>query len=88
MCIKGAKMNIAPIKNSSKRATNISLSVEVYNEAKALGINLSQTCELFLKEAIEQEKSRIWAEKHAEFIGAYNDVIESEGLPLSQWRSF
>ena len=71
-----------------KRATNISLSVDVYNEAKALGINLSQTCERSLRQAIHDAKSRKWAEDNAEFIKAYNETLEAEGFPLAEWRSF
>ena len=81
-------MTIAELKTPAKRATNISLSVDVYNEAKAMGINLSQTCERLLKEVIEQKKAENWASQHAEFIDAYNASVESEGLPLNQWRSF
>lgn len=81
-------MTIAKLKAPAKRATNISLSVDVYNEAKAMGINLSQTCERLLKEVIEQKKAENWASQHAEFIDAYNSSVDSEGLPLNQWRSF
>jgi antitoxin CcdA len=73
---------------SLKKATNITLSVEVYNEAKALGINLSQTCEQILREAIRAEKSRRWSLEHADFIQAYNSAVDSDGLPLDQWRTF
>lgn len=76
------------IKNTPKRPTNISLSLDVYTDAKSLGINLSQTCERFLREAIRAEKARLWAEKHSDFIESYNASIDAEGLPLTQWRSF
>lgn len=76
------------IKSSPKRPTNISLPLDVYMDAKSLGINLSQTCERFLREAIRTEKSRLWAAQHSHFIEAYNASVDAEGLPLSQWRSF
>ena len=31
---------------------------------------------------------RQWQEDHREFIAAYNEVLESEGLPLSEWRTY
>jgi antitoxin CcdA len=71
-----------------KRAANITLSLDVYNEVKALGINLSQTCEQFLREAIRVEKAWRWGAEHADFIKAYNQTVEAEGLPLEHWRSF
>ncbi|ARP93967.1 type II toxin-antitoxin system CcdA family antitoxin [Bordetella genomosp. 13] len=78
----------APAKAAPKRATNISLSVDVYEDAKALGINLSQTCDQLLRELIRKQKAQRWAQENAEFIDAYNRLSESEGLPLDQWRSF
>jgi antitoxin CcdA len=72
----------------SKKATNISLSLDVYNEAKSLGINISQTCEHFLREAVRAEKERRWAQEHGGFIAAYNQTVEAEGLALAQWRTF
>ena len=71
-----------------KRATNISLSQDVYADAKAFGINVSQICEQALRSQIDIEKGRRWAEAHAAFVDAYNQQVEEEGLPLAQWRSF
>jgi len=81
-------MDLHLSKSVPKRATNITLSLDVYNDVKTLGINLSQTCEQFLREAIRIEKERRWAVEHADFIAAYNQTVEAEGLPLEQWRSF
>lgn len=75
-------------KSAPKKATNITLSVEVYNEAKSLGINLSQTCERLLQDAIRIEREKRWAKDHADFISAYNQTVEAEGLTLEQWRNF
>ena len=71
-----------------KKATNITLSVDVLNDAKALGINISQTCDQYLRELVRSERERRWQLDNAEFISAYNQTIEQEGLPLEQWRSF
>ncbi|WP_244140004.1 type II toxin-antitoxin system CcdA family antitoxin [Caballeronia sp. BCC1704] len=61
---------------------------DVYKDAKALGINFSQTCERAIRQAVQMEKDRQWAIKHADFIQAYNDMIERDGLPLGQYRTF
>ena len=73
---------------SPKKATNITLSADVLNEAKALGINLSQACDQFLRELVRKERERRWLEDNAEFIAAYNQSVETEGLPLDEWRGF
>lgn len=81
-------MSHAVLKSTSKKATNITLSQEVLDEAKALGLNLSQTCEQLLRGAIRAEKDRRWAQEHAAYIAAYNDTIEQDGLTLAASRSF
>ena len=71
-----------------KKATNISLSMDVYLDAKELGINISQLCEQKLREEIQRLKERQWNERHADFIGAYNKLVETEGVALREWSSF
>ena len=81
-------MRTQTITSSSKKATNITLSQEVVDDAKALGLNLSKTCERLLRETIRIEKERRWADEHADFIAAYNQSVQDNGLALEQWRTF
>lgn len=74
--------------SSGKRATNLSLSIDVLEAAKSLNINISQVCNTYLREVVRREQERKWREDHADFIAAYNATIEAEGLPLDEWRSF
>lgn len=76
------------ILKSSKKPTNITLSLDVLTEAKALNINISQVCDQFLRELVAKERKRRWLQDNSDFIEAYNQTINSEGLPLDQWRSF
>jgi antitoxin CcdA len=76
------------ILKSSKKPTNITLSLDVLTEAKALNINISQVCDQFLRELVAKERERRWLQDNSDFIEAYNQTINSEGLPLDQWRSF
>ena len=71
-----------------KKATNITLSADVLSEAKALGINISQACDQFLRGVVKQEQARRWQADNAEFIAAYNEGVARDGLPLDAWRSF
>ncbi|WP_341238087.1 type II toxin-antitoxin system CcdA family antitoxin [uncultured Limnobacter sp.] len=83
------KKHLAPRPGASgKRAANLTLSVDVLESAKALGINISQVCDNYLREVVRKEQERRWRQEHSEFIAAYNSIIEEEGLPLDQWRSF
>ena len=71
-----------------KRATNLSLSSDVLEAAKHLKINISQVCDNHLREVVCRKQESKWREDHADFISAYNATIETEGLPLDEWRSF
>lgn len=77
-----------PVLAPAKKATNITLSSDVLTEAKALGINISQACDQYLRELVRGERERRWREENAEFIAAYNQKVEKEGLPLEKWRAF
>jgi antitoxin CcdA len=70
--------------NATKQATHITLSSDVLTEAKALGINISQSCDQLLR----NERERRWQQDNADFIAAYNQTVADEGLPLDSWRSF
>ena len=72
----------------TKKATNITLSADVLSDAKALGINISQACDKFLRELVRQEQERQWLSENASFVAAYNQTVAQEGLPLDQYRTF
>ena len=74
--------------HSGKRAINLSLSAEVLDAAKRLQINVSQICDLHLREVVRREQERCWREEHTEFIAAYNATMAEEGLPLDRWITF
>jgi antitoxin CcdA len=79
---------IPSTRRSSRRATNLGLSVDVLEAAKMLNINISQTCDAYLRKAVREEQERRWREEYAVFIAAYNEELAAEGLPLDEWRSF
>lgn len=76
------------VRTVPRRATNISLPIDLCEEAKALGINLSQTVERMLRQAIRDARDQAWEREHAGFVEAYNQTIAAEGTPLAAWRSF
>ena len=63
---------------TTKKATNLTLNVEVLAEAKKLGINISKACDAFLESLVKQEKERRWNAENIEFINEYNQITESE----------
>jgi len=73
---------------SPKRATNVSLPETLLQEARALGINLSQACERGLAAAVSEERRQRWLAENEEAINAWNDHVAQEGLPLAAYREF
>lgn len=82
------KPDLSVPKLSGKKATNISLSMDVYQAAKSLGINISQVCEQRLREEIQARKEQQWNEEHAAFLDAYNNRVAEEGVALQEWQAF
>jgi antitoxin CcdA len=86
--MKPAHVTSPATKVPSKKATNISLAMDVYLDAKNFGINISQVCEQRLREEIQARKEQQWNEQHADFIAAYNSLVEADGVALQEWRAF
>ena len=62
-----------------KVRVNVYLDKTLTNDAKRLGINLSNR----LESALRAELAEKWKEKNKVKIGIYNQHIASEGLPFS-----
>lgn len=73
---------------NSKKAANLTLSIDVIEDAKLLGINISKACDEFLRSLIREEKTRRWQREHADYFARSNQIVEDRGLPLDEWRSF
>jgi antitoxin CcdA len=67
-------------KRGPKRATNVSIDTALLAEAKALGINLSQTLEGELRKKVREENIRRFNEESREAIESYNRFIEEHGI--------
>jgi len=75
-------------KRVRKRAANVSIDAEILAEAKAMGINLSQTLEDELRKQVKQEKIRRWSEDNKEAIESHNRFIEKHGIWSEKYRSW
>ncbi|HAW92693.1 MULTISPECIES: type II toxin-antitoxin system CcdA family antitoxin [unclassified Arsukibacterium] len=81
-------MNSVAITAPAKKRTNLSLDNTLLQEAKSLGINLSQSAEIGITEAIKQRKQALWLDNNAEAIDSSNKFVNQHGLPLAQYRTF
>ena len=69
-----------------RAGTNLSVSVELIEEARALGINLSREAENGIAKAVSEEKARRWKEENAEAIEGANRYLAEHGLPFAKYR--
>ncbi len=72
-----------------KRPTNVSLDTALVEEARTLGINLSQSSEAGVRAAVKTEKERRWLEENAPAIESFNRWIAENGMPgedIRAWR--
>lgn len=72
----------------SRKATNVSLDIQLVGEAKRLGINISRACEVGLSQTIAQEHGRLWKRENAAALESSNAYVEKHGLPLALHRQF
>ncbi|MDF2176873.1 type II toxin-antitoxin system CcdA family antitoxin [Aliiglaciecola sp. CAU 1673] len=71
-----------------KKRTDLSISEAVLLEAKALGINLSQSAEVGIRQAITSAKREQWLAENESAINSSNAFVEQSGMPLAQYRYF
>jgi len=72
----------------SRKATNVSLDIQLVAEAKRLGINISRACEAGLSQQIAEQHGRAWKLENAAALESSNAYVEQHGLPLAQHRQF
>lgn len=78
-----------PVKvDSPKRATNISLSAELVDDAKRFGINVSEACQTGLAAEVKRAREERWLLDNRDAIDSYNAWVAENGLPLSEYRQF
>jgi antitoxin CcdA len=73
---------------SHKRTINVSLSANLLDEAKELGVNVSQACEKGLAVELKKAREAKWLAENLEAIESSNTWVETYGLPLARYRQF
>lgn len=73
---------------TAKKATNVSLSAELLDEARTLGVNVSRACERGLALQIAEVRAQRWLEENREALASSNAFVEKNGLPLADYQQF
>jgi antitoxin CcdA len=58
------------------------------DEAKRLGINVSQACETGLQEQVRKALGEEWKRENRQAIESWNKWIEKNGMPYDEYRQF
>lgn len=69
-----------------KRAVNLFVDSELLDEAKRLGINVSETLERRLRGLVRAEQEKRWLEENKDAFASINAFIDKHGLPSSRLR--
>lgn len=73
---------------ASKRRTNISVSGDLLDAARAHDLNVSAIAEAALAEAVAAARRQAWLEDNREALALRRAWIERNGLPLARWQSW
>ena len=71
-----------------KKPTNVSLNAELVEEAKRLGINVSEACQTRLAAEVKQAREAAWKDENRAAIDSWNAYTRQNGLPLAKYRQF
>jgi antitoxin CcdA len=76
------------ISRPKRQSVNLYLDRAIVEDAKALGINISRVGDGALRAAVKSEREARWKAENADAAQSFNDYIEKNGIPLSQYRQF
>jgi antitoxin CcdA len=72
----------------AKKATNVSIRIDLLEAARDSKLNLSATLERALVEELKQVQRQKWREDNREAIAAHSDFVEQHGVFSDGLRSF
>ncbi len=73
---------------AARRPTNVSLDSALVDEARALGVNLSQACERGVIAQVAETRAARWRDENCDALASSNTHVDAHGLPLAGHRLF
>lgn len=71
-----------------KRAVNVSISAELVEQARTLGLNLSATLEAAIARELLERRRATWLAENSAAIQHYNEDVEQHGAFSDGVRTF
>jgi antitoxin CcdA len=79
---------MSPAVRSRTKPTNVSLDAALVEEAKALGVSISQASNRGLEQAVKKARAERWIEENKAALDSSNEWLEANGVPLEKYRLF
>jgi antitoxin CcdA len=83
-----AEAHVRRMRETAKKAANLSVRVDLLSDARARKINLSQTLEKALQAELKKQREAEWLEQNREAIEACNREAAEHGLWSDGLRVF
>lgn len=71
-----------------RKPTNLTLTVGLVAQARALGINISQAAEVGIAAEVARRRMERWLAENRAALESSNAFVERHGLPLARYRGF
>lgn len=81
-------MNHAYDTRAAKKPTKASINSDLFEKARGLNINQSETLEQALAEQVQHEQRAQWLRENADAIQAYNQFVAANGTFSDSVRKF
>ena len=76
------------MKGARKVATNLSVRADLVQQAKTLGLKLSEVFESAVDQAVRGRRRETWLEENREAIASYNKKVARHGVFSDGRRKF
>ena len=73
-------------KYGRKRALNVSVRIDLAEEAKEFGTNVSAVLERALEQDHREKRRELWRAENRRAIEAWNEWIDENGIPFAELR--
>ena len=74
--------------NVRRKPVNLSLRQDLTDQAKALGLNVSQIAETALADEVKRNLEEQWRRENADAIKEYNERVDRRGTYIEDLRRF
>lgn len=88
MRIMNKHVTTRPGRSPKAARVNLTLDQALVDEARALGVSISQASSQGLAAAVKKARGEAWLQENRAALQSSNEWVEANGLPLAKYRMF